>query len=758
MAANRGTASDGREKVSMAATATITAMEQETPLPHGRLSTVDDLLTRIRAYLPDADLDVVQRAYAFAARAHEGQFRGTGEPYVQHPLETALELARLQLDRATIAAGLLHDVPEDTATTLQDVEAAFGKEVAQLVDGVTKLSRIVWDTLEEQQAENLRKMFLAMAEDIRVVIIKLCDRLHNIRTLEGKPLPARKRIARETLDIYAPLAHRLGIWELKWQLEDGSFRHLDPEKYQELKRMLAETRTARELYIQEAIHTLGDELQTQGVDAEITGRPKHIYSIYNKMHRTGRSFDQLYDLLAVRVLVGTVQECYAALGVVHSLWHQVPGQFDDYISVPKGNMYQSIHTAVMLPGGEGGRVLEVQIRTHEMHHMAEFGIAAHWRYKEGGQADPKFEAKLAWLRQLMAWQQDMPTAQEFVETVKMDVFQDQVFVFTPKGEIKDLPARATPLDFAYRIHTDVGHRCVGARVNKRLVPLDYELKNGDIIEIVTSRSARGPSRDWLTQVRTAHAREKIRQWFKQQQRAENIARGKELLDKEMRRLGLGGIGAIPDEKLEQAADALKIGTVEHLLAALGYGGVGMETVAGKLGLRTPDAPTGPEVPTTAAPATANVTGAIHVMGTGGLLTRMATCCKPVPGDEIIGYITRGQGISVHQRTCRNVLKEDEPDRLISVDWGRTQVQIYPVTLRVEANDRKGLLRDISTVVAETGLNINAASVKVDHARQRAVVSVTVEVEGMTQLARLLTKIEQVKDVMSAQRELATVQA
>src|SRR5919109_469672 len=546
-----------------------------------RLSTLDDLLRRMRGYLPRADLDVVRQAYEFAARAHAGQVRGTGEPYVQHPLETALLLADLQLDRATIAAGLLHDVPEDTAVSLQEIEAAFGREIARLVDGVTKLSQISLESLEVQQAENLRKMFLAMAEDIRVVLIKLCDRLHNVRTLDGKPPADRKRIARETLEIYAPLAHRLGIWELKWRRGDGAFYHLEPDQYQELKRLLADTREAREGYIAEAITTLERELRAAGLKAEVSGRPKHIYSIYNKMLRTGRSFDQLYDLLAIRVLVATVQDCYAALGVVHTLWKQVPGQFDDYISTPKGNMYQSLHTAVI---GPGGRFLEVQIRTDAMHRVAEHGIAAHWRYKEGGQADPAFEAKLAWLRQLMAWQQELSTAQEFVESVKMDVFQDQVFVFTPKGEVKDLPAGSTPLDFAYRIHTDVGHRCIGARVNGKLVPLDYELKNGDMVEILTSKSSRGPSRDWLNLVKTAHAREKIRQWFKQQQRAQNIARGKELLDKELRRLGLGGLGAIPEEKLAEAAESLKLASVDLLLAAVGYGGVGPQTVIGRLGL------------------------------------------------------------------------------------------------------------------------------------------------------------------------------
>jgi GTP pyrophosphokinase len=734
--------------------AAVPVVESE-PAPQRRQSTIDDLLLKMRAYLPQADLAPVRRAYEFAARAHDGQRRGTGEPYVQHPLETAILLADLQLDRATVVAGLLHDVPEDTETTLQEVEAAFGTEVAALVDGVTKLSGISWESRDEQQAESLRKMFLAMAEDIRVVLIKLCDRLHNVRTLDGKPLLDRRRIARETLDIYAPLAHRLGIWELKWRLEDGAFRHLEPERYAELRRLLADTRANRERFVSESIAQLTEYLKEAGLHGEVSGRPKHIFSIYSKMQRTGRSFDQLYDLLAIRVLVDTVQDCYAVLGVVHNHWTPVPGQFDDYIAMPKGNLYQSLHTAVI---GPGGRRLEVQIRTHEMHQVAEHGIAAHWRYKEGGaHADPQFEAKLAWLRQLMAWQQELSTAQEFVESVKMDVFQDQVFVFTPKGEVKDLPAGATPLDFAYRIHTDVGHRCIGARVNGKLVPLDTELKNGDMVEILTSKASHGPSRDWLNLVRTAHAREKIRQWFKQQQRAENIARGKEALDKELRRLGLGGLGAIPDERLADAAEALKQPSVDILLAAVGYGGIGVQSVLGRLGLRAPAEPAVPEIPEWAPPAAgAASTGAINVMGVGDLLTRIATCCKPVPGDAIVGFITRGKGINVHRADCVNVLNEDEPERLVPVEWGSAGPhQTYPVTIRVEAFDREGLLRDVSTIVTEEKLNITGAHVQVNQAERTATILATVEVAGVQQLSRLLGKIEQIKDVTGVSRDART---
>ena len=721
--------------------------------PGSRLSTIDDLLLKIREYQPTADLSQVRAAYEFAAAAHEGQRRGTGEPYVQHPLETALILAELQMDRISICAGLLHDVPEDTSHTIEEVKERFGEEIARLVDGVTKLSRIHWETLEEQQAENLRKMFLAMAEDIRVVIVKLCDRLHNVRTLDGKGEDARKRIARETLEIYAPLAHRLGIWELKWRLEDGAFYYLEPERYQELKRLLADTRQTREGFIEQAIANLSSELEKHGLRPVVTGRPKHIYSIYNKMLRTGRSFDQLYDLLAIRVQVDSIQSCYAALGIVHSLWHPVPGQIDDYIATPKGNMYQSLHTAVI---GPGGRHLEVQIRTFEMHQVAEHGIAAHWRYKEGsGGTDQAFEAKLAWLRQLMDWQQELSSAQEFVDTVKMDLFQDQVYVFTPKGQIKDLPAGATPLDFAYRIHTDVGHRCIGARVNGKLVSLDYQLKNGEIVEILTSKSSRGPSRDWLNLVHTAHAREKIRQWFKQQQRAQNIARGKEALDKELQRLGLGGLGAISDDKLEEVSQTLHQGTLDHMYAALGYGGFGVQTIIGRLGLRAPSVEIPiPELPPdgTTPPAAGNQKGAVSVMGVGDLLTRMAPCCKPVPGDEIIGYITRGKGITVHRRDCNNVRTEDEPERLVHVDWGRTGVQNYPVTIRVEAYDREGLLRDVATVVTEEKLNITGATVDVSKNGIATIMS-TVELGSLQQLSRLLGRIEKIRDVIRVSRDV-----
>ncbi|MHB1415783.1 MAG: RelA/SpoT family protein, partial [Chloroflexota bacterium] len=537
---------------------------------------IETLIQQVQGYLPQADLDLIHHAADYAEMAHHGQVRRSGEPYIIHPLATAHFLADLQLDTASIVAALLHDVPEDTGTPLSEIESEFGGEVARLVDGVTKLSRIDWQTLEESKrraqkqgveetnawAENLRKMFLAMAEDVRVVLIKLADRLHNMRTLIYLPAARRRQIAQETMEIYAPLASRLGIWQIKWQLEDLAFRHLEPAKYKELAGLLSSRREARERYVARAITALREELARAGVKADVSGRPKHIYSIYRKMQSRGVDFSQIYDLLAVRVLVDEVADCYSVLGVVHSKWRPIPGQFDDYIAMPKESLYQSLHTTVI---GPEGRPLEIQIRTLQMHHLAEYGVAAHWRYKEGSKRDAKFEEKVAWLRQLLDWQKDVAGgAQEFVESLKTDIFQDQVYVFTPKGEIKELPSGATSLDFAYRIHTDVGHRCVGSKVNGRLVSLDTALHNGDIVEVLTSKSPKGPSRDWLNPslgyIKTAHARDKIRQWFRRQLRDENIVRGREILEKDLARLG------IVDEKLEEIAKQFKYDKLDDFLA------------------------------------------------------------------------------------------------------------------------------------------------------------------------------------------------
>jgi guanosine-3',5'-bis(diphosphate) 3'-pyrophosphohydrolase len=717
------------------------------PLPHSPETKFRHVLQSLGQHYPQADLTTVREAFEFAALAHKDQTRVTGEPYVTHPLAAAQILADIGIDPTAITAALLHDVPEDTEYSLNDVEERFGPEVAQLVDGVTKLSKFSTHSHEEQQAENIRKMFLAMADDIRVVLIKLADRLHNMRTLSALPSDKQVRIARQTLEIYAPLAERLGIWSVKWELEDLAFKTLEPEAYRELARMLDTRRKSREAFVHRAIELLKPELKAAGIQAELSGRPKHLYSIRKKMQRKSADIGEIYDIYAIRVLVNEVRDCYAALGVVHSLWRPIPGQFDDYIAVPKPNLYQSLHTAVIAMEGQP---LEIQIRTHTMHQTSEVGIAAHWRYKEGSRSDREYDAKLAWLRQIMDWQRDVSDATEFVEGVKLDVFQDQVFVFTPKGEVKDLPAGATPLDFAYRIHTDVGHRCIGAKVNNRLVPLDYRLQNGDIVEIVTTKAEHGPSRDWLNVVRTSHAREKIRQWFKRQERDENIAHGRESLERELRRLARTSLGAVGQDRILEIAKAYNFDNLDDFYAAVGYGAVGTQQIVTRLGV-VDDAQL--QVPPTAPPPTPSRQGGVRVKGVGDLLVRFGKCCHPIPGDPIIGFITRGKGVTVHQRNCQTVLGERETARLIDVEWENQAQQTYPISIRIEAYDRTGLLSDISQVVAENKVNIMAANVQVSPDRT-ATVKATLEVSSVAQLARVMSRLEQLKDVIVVARDMS----
>jgi GTP pyrophosphokinase len=713
---------------------------------------VEVLRTALKASIsehhPTADLTAVDAAFDLAVEAHTNQRRATGEPYVTHPIASAQILAELGIDPIAVQAALLHDVPEDTEYNLTDIEERFGAEVAQLVDGVTKLSRFSTHSHEQQQAENIRKMLLAMAQDIRVVLIKLADRLHNMRTLYGLQSEKQQRIARQTMEIYAPLAERLGIWQMKWELEDLAFKVLEPERFRELAKLLDTRRKGRETYIERAIAELKPHLKTAGIDADVEGRPKHIYSIWKKMQRKSAEFGEIYDVYAIRLLVEDVRECYAALGIVHSIWRPIPGQFDDYIAVPKNNLYQSLHTAVI---AIDGKPLEIQIRTHQMHQVSEVGIAAHWRYKEGTKSDREYDAKLAWLRQLMDWQRDVSEsdATEFVEGIKLDIFQDQVFVFTPKGDIKDLPAGATPLDFAYRIHTDVGHRTIGAKVNNRLVPLDYRLKNGDIVEIVTTKGEHGPSRDWLNVVRTSHAREKIRQWFKRKDRDENISHGKASLERELRRLARTSIGAVGQDKIVEVGRQFNYETADDFYAAIGYGAVGAQTVVMRLGV-VDDGQS--QLPTVAPPQQVARTGGVRVKGVGDLLVRFAKCCSPIPGDPIVGFITRGKGVTVHLQSCPTVVNEREVSRLIDVEWEAEATQTYPIAIRVEAYDRTGLLSDITQVVAENKVNIVAASVGVtsDHT---AVVTATLEVHSVSQLARVMGRIENLKDVINVQRDL-----
>jgi guanosine-3',5'-bis(diphosphate) 3'-pyrophosphohydrolase len=706
----------------------------------------DELLATIAKHYPQADLAPVGGALDMAADAHAGQLRASGEPYVTHPIASAQILAELGIDPVAVQAALLHDVPEDTEYSLVDVEERFGTEVAQLVDGVTKLSKFSTHTHEQQQAENIRKMFLAMADDIRVVLIKLADRLHNMRTLAALPADKQQRIARQTMEIYAPLAERLGIWQMKWELEDLAFKILEPASFHELAKLLDTRRKGREGYIERAIADLEPRLKEAGIEADLEGRPKHIFSIYKKMQRKSAEFGEIYDVYAIRILVDEVRDCYAALGIVHALWRPIPGQFDDYIAVPKNNLYQSLHSAVI---ALDGKPLEIQIRTHQMHQVSEVGIAAHWRYKEGSKSDRAYDAKLAWLRQLMDWQRDVSDATEFVEGIKLDIFQDQVFVFTPRGDIKDLPAGATPLDFAYRIHTDVGHRTIGAKINNRLVPLDYRLNNGDIVEIVTTKGEHGPSRDWMNVVRTSHAREKIRQWFKRKDRDENIVHGRESLERELRRLARTSLSAVGTERLTEVTKQYNFDSTDDFFAAVGYGAISAQQVVMRLGV-VDDGQTA--LPTVAPQNQIARTGGVRVKGVGDLLVRFTKCCHPIPGDPIVGFITRGKGVTVHLSSCSTVLNEREVSRLIDVEWEAEPAQTYPIAIRVEAYDRTGLLNDITQVMAENKVNIVAAAVSVnpDHT---AVVAATLQVSSVAQLARVMSRIEQLKDVISVQRDL-----
>ena len=718
----------------------------------------DTVLRRAAEYLPAERLDPIREAYEFAAKCHEGQVRKTGHPYITHPVAVTYLVANLELDQQAIMAALLHDVQEDCGIPNEVITEKFGLRVGRLVDGLTKLDKLPMNVggidpaRGTAQAQNLRKMFLAMAEDISVVLIKLCDRLHNMRTLWAFPAEKQRRIALETQEIFAPLANRLGVWQIKWELEDLAFRYLEPEKYREIADLLSSKRVTRERFIREASDVLKEHLDAAGIKAEISGRAKHIASIYNKMMRysaQSKSFDQIYDLLAVRVFVDSVAECYHALGIIHALWRPIPGQFDDYIGNPKDSMYQSLHTTVV---GPHGKPLEIQIRTHEMHRVAEYGVAAHWKYKEGGKQSGKDEERIAWLRQLLDWQRDLAGADEFVESVKTDIFHDQVFVYTPKGDVLDLPAGATPLDFAYRIHTDLGHQTVGAKVNGRMVPLNSTVRNGDVVDIMRSRTSKGPSRDWLNAnlgyVRTTHSKEKIRQWFRKQERAENIERGRELIEKEMRRLGLD-----LSERQDQLLQIFPYPSWEDFLAALGYGGVSTNSIARKMGaliaeeeaVNEPPAPALPEKP---APATLGHPG-MRVLGVGNLLTTMARCCNPLPGDQIVGYVTRTRGVTVHRADCHNILNEEETERIVEVEWGTVQ-KLYPVSVRIEAWDRVGLLRDITTVVTED--KVNMVGVRTTETGDGSVaITATLETTGIEQLSRLLSRIEILRGVRSVER-------
>ncbi|MGI8610374.1 MAG: RelA/SpoT family protein [Candidatus Dormibacteria bacterium] len=707
--------------------------------------TFEDLLRRAD-YLNECDVALLTKAYATASKAHLDQNRLSGEKYIQHPLEVADILAGLGLDGETLATAILHDVVEDTHVTAADLERDFGPDIAKLVAGVTKLDKISMASAEKAEAENIRKMLVAMAEDIRVVIVKLADRLHNMRTVAALPPPRRQRMARETMDIFAPLAHRLGMWQLKWELEDLAFQELEPAEFGAIVGQIKVKRKEREAFVGEVKEILQRELERVKLGADITGRPKHVYSIYKKLEATGKAFDDIYDLIAIRVAVDSIKDCYGVLGVVHSLWKPIPGRFKDYIAMPKSNGYQSLHTTVVSHSGEP---MEIQIRTHEMHDTAEVGIAAHWHYKEGSKHDSKMDEKFGWLRLLMEWQKEVVSAEQFVDQIKVDIFQEEVFVFTPKGDVRSLPAGSTPIDFAYRVHTEVGHHCIGAKVNGRMVSLDTPLQNGDIVEVLTTKSAHGPSRDWINFAKSSSAREKIRQWFKRERRDENILRGKEMLDKELKRLEQRSLTAVDEATLKSVARDVQYNDLADFYAAIGYGDLSAQSVVLKLVARQPAT----ETPLTPLPPTPkeSMSGNIRVNGTRNLLSNTAQCCKPVPGDPIRGYITRGKGVSVHRATCLNIVNAQYPERIVDVEWDRSAREMFSVSLKIEAWDRIGLLRDIATVIAAQNTNLTGVDVQV-YDDKTAVISAGVEVASLSDLSRLLEKIEHVKDVHTVARD------
>jgi len=681
-------------------------------------ATLEQIEAQVRAYNPDADLTGLDEAYEFAHSAHKGQVRKSGEAFVNHPIEVALILAELHMDTATLKAALLHDTVEDSEASIEEVRERFGDEVAELVDGVTKLGKIEFESMSEAQSNNLRKMLIAMAKDIRVILIKLADRLHNMRTLAALPEARRIEKAHETMDIYAPLAHRLGISSIKWELEDLAFYYLEPHRFHQVSRMVAESREAREMYLAKVIDQLTDELSAIGITARISGRPKHLYSVYQKMSQKGKDFNEIYDLIALRVIVDSVKDVYGALGTVHSIWKPVPGRFKDYVAMPKFNMYQSLHTTVI---GPSGSPLEIQIRSEEMHRTAEYGVAAHWRYKEGTRGDDAFDERLAWLRQMLEWQTELKDPREFMEALKIDLFEEEVFVFSPKGDVISLKRGSTPIDFAYAIHTEVGNRCVGAKVNGSIVQLGYELQMGDRIEILTNKNSH-PSRDWLNIVKTSSAKSKIRNYFSKATREDDLVRGRDELAKVMRKHGLG-IGSKAAEKaIDAVAQEMNYAHAEDILAGIGAGKLSAKQIGTKLlKLMAKDGEVAkveqaePEFPLSQpmiAPRSKRRKsgGGVKVKGIDDVLVRLANCCHPVPGDKIIGFVTRGRGVSVHRLDCPNARELlSTPERIIEVDWDLGTETAFQVEIFVEAMDRLRLLQDVTSTLAESGVNILASS-------------------------------------------------
>ena len=710
---------------------------------------LNDILEKVTSYNAAADLDLIRKAYVYCAKVHQGQTRLSGEPYLVHPMEVAGVLADLKLDVPTVVTGLLHDTVEDTLTTLEELADTFGEEVANLVNGVTKIGKIHFKTKEESQAENFRKMLLAMSDDIRVILVKLADRLHNMRTLQYQPEPKQRSIARETLDIYAPIANRLGISWIKSELEDLSFRYLDPQIYYDLAAKVAMKKKEREAFVEEVKKIISAKLAEHGIKGDVSGRSKHLYSIYKKMTNRNVEIDQIYDLVAIRVQVEDIRECYEVLGIVHSTWKPIPGRFKDYIAMPKGNMYQSLHTTVIGPIGER---MEVQIRTAEMHRVAEAGIAAHWKYKEGKGYDEREVRRFAWLRQLLEWQQELQDSREFMDSVKVELFPEEVYVFTPKGDVKSFPKGATPVDFAYSVHTDVGNRCVGAKVNGKLVPLKYELKNGDIVEVVTSPH-HTPSKDWLKIVKSSRARNKIRAWIKTEERKRSISLGREICDKEFRRYSLNFGKLQKSGELRRIAGDFGFVAEDDLLAAVGYGKLSWTQVAGKL---LPEGRVEEQrerkesrVEKILHRLKGRSSSAIQISGVDDVMVRFGKCCNPLPGDEIVGFITRGRGVTVHAGDCPVALEID-PERRIEINWNRDRKTALPVKIKVACHDQKGILANISQAIANCEANITSASIQ-STVDKRGVNIFEVEVTDLDHLNKVKTAIMKVKGVIKVER-------
>ena len=723
---------------------------------------VDILLQKIKENCTNVDLDIVNKAFNLAYEAHKEQKRESGEPYIIHPIDVAVILAELGMDTSTIVAGLLHDVIEDTDYTYDDIKNIFSEEVANLVSGVTKITKMEYKSKEEQQADNFRKMLLAMASDIRVIIIKLADRLHNMRTLKYMPKEKQKRISKETLDIYAPLAHRLGISKVKWELEDLCFRYLHEEEYYDLVHQISEKRVERETYIAQIIKDLYSKLEEAEIDSDIDGRPKHFYSIYRKMVTKNKSIEQIFDLTAIRILVNSVKDCYEVLGIVHTIYKPIPGRFKDYIAMPKPNMYQSLHTTVI---GPQGKTFEIQIRTFEMHKTAEYGIAAHWKYKEGDTSDTKgksFENKLVWLRDMLEWQKETSDAEEFMEGFKINLFTDEIFLFTPKGVVIDLPNGATPIDFAYRIHTDIGNKCIGAKVNGKIVPLDYKLKTGQIVEILTSNSSKGPNMDWLSIAKSNQAKSKIKAWFKKAKKEENINKGKEVFEKELKKQSVHYVDIAKGESYDKFIKRYNINCMDDLYALVGLGAIVASSFIAKLKEENLSKDEKDKEESLNKAIEENISKTekrkkennygVTVKGENNLMVRFAKCCNPVPGDDILGYITKGRGVSIHRKDCGNLnsLIKEDPQKVVDVSWGTSNGVAYMAEIQVKTEDKSGILSDVMNILMDSKLPLNALNAK-SAKGNLAYINIKIKIDTVEQLKELMKKIKRVPGVLDVYR-------